>query len=152
MNARSFSCNIFILSDLKLKHRPCGSTSWFISILSDWPFMDFLVLLCSKIDPFECPHAVLVPCSVNSSTNYKKLQSKQFCRAVSWRGELLFPCTPFFHFQELWPLFYLWVIKEPLDQSMCKLLFPLKWAPIEQSGGGGFQGPDEVMTEPMEIP
>lgn len=72
--ARPFS--LFSLFDPKLKHRPCRSMSWFISILSDWPFMDFLVLLCSKIGLFGCPHAVLIPCSVNSSKSYRKLQCK----------------------------------------------------------------------------
>lgn len=58
-----------------------GSTGWFISILSDWPFMDFLALLCSKIGPFGCPHAVLKPCWAVSCS------SKRFCKAVSYRED-----------------------------------------------------------------
>lgn len=146
VDACFFSFSSFSLFDPKLKHRPCGSTSWFISILSDWPFVDFLVLLCSKIGLFGCPHAVLIPCSVNSTTNYRKLQCKQVFQGSELKKRAAL--TPFLHFQELWPQFYLWVITELLDQSMCKLLFPLKWAPIE---GGGRQRPGELMTA-MQIP
>lgn len=107
MSACSLSLDIVCLFDLKLKHRPCRSTGWFISTLSDRPFMDFLALLHSKIGPFGCPHAILIPCWANTAT-----VQTSFARQ-GWRRELL-PPTPFYHFQELWPPFYLWVIKEPL--------------------------------------
>lgn len=68
INACSLSLDIVSLFDLKLKCRPCGSTSWFISPLSDRPFRDFLALLCSKIGPFGCPHAVLRPHWANTAT------------------------------------------------------------------------------------
>ncbi len=86
MSACSLFLNIVPLFDLKLKRRPCGSTSWFISTLSDRPFMDFLALLRCKIGPFWvsscCPHTTLDKHSYSANT---------FCKAVSWRRELLPP-------------------------------------------------------------
>lgn len=85
MIAWSVSLDVVSLFDLKLKHRPCRSTSWFISSLSDWPFIDFLALLCSKIGSFGCPRAVLIPHWVNSYS------ANKFCKQSSCKRVLLFP-------------------------------------------------------------
>lgn len=95
MIAWSVSLDVVSLFDLKLKHRPCRSTSWFISSLSDWPFIDFLALLCSKIGSFGCPRAVLIPHWVNTATVQTSIASNQAVKECCFSPYTILPLPAF---------------------------------------------------------